>query len=133
VKSGGEGKADTERIVDDDFDDVACEVTRERPPSGVACELGGSEEPRTGDWYDGDRSAKVFTRTVWSVPSGLAGDGRGACDDGLKEIGRGALFEMRTVYLPSRSWRRLPEGKLLALGCRGVSRVTGCVIFTISA
>ena len=50
MKPGGDGKADMDGIVD--IDDVARELTRERPSSGLVHELGEFKKPRTGDWYD---------------------------------------------------------------------------------
>lgn len=52
MKSGGDGKADMDGIVD--IDDVARELTRERLSSGLVYEFGEFKKPRTGDWYDDD-------------------------------------------------------------------------------
>lgn len=53
-KSGGEGKADGDGVVD--TDDLACEVIREHLSSGLEHEADELKEPRVGEWYDGEGS-----------------------------------------------------------------------------
>lgn len=55
MKSGGEGKADTDGTVDSD--DLVCETARGHLSSGFEHEL---EKPTTGGWYGGEGSAASF-------------------------------------------------------------------------
>jgi hypothetical protein len=109
VKSGGEGKAETDGNVD--IDDLTCETTRVRILSGLGYEFGQFEKPRTGDWHDDEGSVVLFMESAGGAPSNSAGPRevpRGNC---CSETSRG-----KRVGHPQIENRNHPRNRAYELG-----------------
>ena len=91
VKPGGEGKADTDGVVD--VDDLFCETTRTPLSSGLEHELDELQELKAGDRDNSEGPAAPFVESAGGVSPDSAGprrvslgDGRGGTNQGESRV-----------------------------------------------
>jgi hypothetical protein len=91
VKSGGEGKTDTDGVID--IDDLTCETARAHLSSELEYELGEFEKPGTDGWHGGRGSMASFMRRAGGAPSSSAGTCKVSSGDDRSRTSRGEPWE----------------------------------------